>query len=322
MSTTWAFLRLRARPSTSRALAYGAAAGLSLGMLVFSGGLLLAHLLFTGPLWRTRPGRRALLVAGLVAAALFAPFVHALATSNQIAWIPRTTWAWVDVQTGGAFGGTKWRLFDGAGCALLAVMLVRRRRRGTPHVVLEVCTIGMLSMIVTLLLVSFAEPVFIARYLAGALPFAVLIAMAGYLFAAKAVLARVPSPAFARSIVPLALAIACVIGFKGSLFDDLPKPEDIRQPSRALSRDVAPGDVVVFDGRREALAIGYYFAAPPGVEVIGWEGVSRTDACTLWFVGRGSAADLEQRVRAVLPDAQLDAAQYSVDGIVEAHRCP
>jgi len=319
--TTWAFLRLRSQPTTRRAISYGVAAGLSLGMLLFSAGLLVAHLLGARRLWTSTAGRRALLIAAAVTALLFAPSVHALVTSDQIAWIPHTTWRSVDLQTAGALGGGRWRLFDLGGCTLLLAFLVRQRRRGAPRVVLETVLLAVATSVVTLLLLSFIEPVFIARYLAFVLPLSVAATMTGYVLAARAVIARVPRLSFVRVAVPIAIAGACVVGFKGTPFDDLPKPEDIRLPAQALAVGVRPGDAVVFGGDREALAIGYYFQAPTGVEVLQWADVPASDVCTMWFVARGPVIDLEQQVHAVLPDAQLTSAQYSVDGVVEARRC-
>lgn len=322
LATTWVFLRLRAHPSTSRSIAYGTAVGLSLGLLAFSAALVITHLLFTRQLWRSSGGRRALLIAGAIAATLFLPLAHALLTSDQIAWIPHTTASWADVQTAGAFGGTKWRLFYLGGCALLTVSLVRQRRRGAPHVALEVCALGAASTVITLFLISLAEPVFIARYMAGALPLLIVVGSSGYVFATRALIARAPRLAFAGWLVPMALATACVVGFRGSPLEDLTKPEDMRSTGQALRRGVAPDDVVVFGSDREKLAIGYYFDPPSGgTSVVGWGEVTDVDACTLWFVERGSIVELERRVRSLMPAADITATQYSGDAVVVAHRC-
>ena len=302
--STTLFLRLRAEPNRRRSAMYGASVGTALAILVFSAGVMLAQLFLTGPLVAERARRRQLRIAGAVATMLFVPFLPALLTSRQIDWIPHTTMHRLDIQSAVAFGGSNWRACFAIGLVLLALSLVRRRRRGEADIALEVVLASVVATIGLLLGVSLIKPVFVARYLAGVFPLAALGATAGYVRAGDALVTRLRVGHDLPVAVPWILAALSVAGMRGPLFTDSERPEDLRAPGQFLTKFVRPDQAVVFDTAQQATAFSYYWTPRPGVLVA--EHVAATDLpCHVWWVARGHADTLDPVVSAAPADATV-----------------
>ncbi len=274
VAATWTFLRLREQPTVRRAVAYGTTLGLSLGLLAFSLGLVVAHALCAIGTVRQPAHRRAFAVAGAVAAGLLAPWVWPLFTSDQLDWIAPTTPRIIVTTLTDALGGTVRALAYAAGMLALAASLLARRHDRHRDAGMVVLT-GCLALPIALVVVSLLQPVLLARYLAPMLPLAAIAAAVG---AIRTIDAVVPAVRLRVAATVVALAV-CAWSMPGSLLTAPPRPEDLYGPAAQLTREVRAGDAVTFGEPLEALAIGWYFTAPPGVD-------PGTEACRTWVVSR------------------------------------
>lgn len=308
VAATWAFVRLRERPTIGRAVGYGIAAGMSLALLAFSVGLVVAHALCSRRLLRSAEGRRALGVAAGVTAVVFAPWVKALVTSDQLDWIAPTNLHRTITTIVDALGGRPWVFAFAGGMVLLAAQAVAHRRRPHPSTdVVAVVLAGCVAVPLTLVALSVATPLLLARYMAPLLPLAAIAAAAGLVGTLDAVVAARP-----WRIAAVAAAIGgCAVAAPGSPFTDVPRPEDLYGPAAQLAREVRPGDGVTFGEPLEALAMGWYWRSPAD---------PAGDPCRTWVVSRDVGV-LEAATAVAPTGAAVTVTGYDGWGVVLIDAC-
>ena len=314
VATTWAHLQMRERPTGRRAVVYGATAGLSVALLMLSGGVLVGHAACSRSLARTPTGRRSLLIAAAVAAVLVGPWLPAIFSSNQLDWIAPTTAGGIADTLVDALGGTKWTLVLAAGGLALAVSLATRSREGRPDTAMTVVLAGCVAAPAVLVAVSLVQPVLLARYLAPMFPLAAIAAAVG----AVRVIDLVFTTHRLRVAAAMVLVGSCPLGFRGALFTDIARPEDLYSPAAQLAREVRQGDVVAFGEPLEEAAIGWYWTRPAGVA--GGDDGAPLEVCRLWFVSRD--VNLLSAMTAIAPhDATIASTGYDGWGVVLIDDC-
>ena len=148
-------------------------------------------------------------------------------------------------------------------------------------------------------------------HLAPMFPLAAIVAAVGLTRAVDAVAATRP-----MRIAAVALGLGlCALGLRGSLFTDLPRPEDMYGAAVQLNRGVRAGDVVAFGEPLEKTAIGWYWLAPvvePAVDPL--------EVCRTWFVSRD--VNLLRAMTAAAPqDATITSTGYDGWGVVLIDDC-
>lgn len=321
--STMLFVRLLARPTYALAAGYGASIGLLLGSLVFSIGLLAAHMLFAWPLVRDRTGRRCLALAGLTAAALFAPFVPALLTSNQLNWIPPLTMKKFVVDMCIAVGGYRWATVLAVGNVLLLLTFVIPSRRRPNDTALKVAVAGVFTMPLTLALMSLQQSYFLARYLAPMTPLAVLGAAAGFLRLAQAI----PSTRVFKPAAIAVVGVVTVIAMLPAVEFDRARPEDMRSPAEVLTRYVHPGDAVVFNAEQVEFSAEYYWQ-PNGTvflqDVPGrtYDPATETGFCHVWYYFRGTRPEILAMLGTTDDDPNVSVETFAGYVVAEVDACP
>lgn len=324
VASTALFLRLRNRPTNANAAAYGVSVGLLLGILVFNIGLVLAHAAFSGPLLRDRTGRRQVAVAAVAGAALFAPFLPALLTSDQLNWIPATTPRFVGTNLAIALGGYRWSAVLAAGNLALLVTLIKPSLRGPDDTALRVTLAGTVLVPLVLLLLSLTQPLYLARYLSAMTPLAVLGAAAGFVRLARAVPTRVT--ATQRHVGLALIAVAAIVGLRPAVEFDLARPEDMAGPARLLAKYVSADDAIVFSNEQMAFASGYYWT-PNGTvfmqDVAGrqFDTAAAQQFCHVWYYFRASRAEVLSAIVADESDPNVVVETFAGYTVAEVNRC-
>ncbi|MDO8391177.1 MAG: hypothetical protein Q7V57_11870 [Actinomycetota bacterium] len=322
--STLLFVRLRSQPTAANAAWYGASVGLLLGTLVFNIGLVLAHAAFAGPLLRDRTGRRRVALAAAMALVLFAPFVPALLTSDQLNWIPATTPRFVGINVAIALGGYRWAAVLAVGNLALLVTLIKPSLRGSDDTALKVTLAGAVSMPLVLLLLSLSQPLYLARYLSAMTPLAVIGAAAGFARLAHALPATVTVTQ--RRVGFAVLAVIAVVGLRPAVEFDLARPEDMAGPARLLSKYVSPDDAVVFSNEQMAFASGYYWT-PTGTvflqDVPGrqFDTAAAKRFCHVWYYFRASRAEVLSAIAADESDPDVVVETFAGYTVAEVNRC-
>lgn len=323
--STMLFIRLRTSPSTGTAARYGASVGVMLALLAFAIGVVIAHLAFARRIVRDPASRRTLIAAPAVAVVVLAPFLPALLTSDQVKWIPALRASRVIRQTSWSFGGATWAAALALGNVILLVTFLSRARGRTDDIGLKIGLAVVVSAPMCLLALSFIQPLFEARYLAVALPFAVIGAAAGFMRATDALSTRARHRAIATA---LAVAVA-VAGFPGSPLVDRPRTEDLREPAIHLRNSVAATDAVVFEQPYLPRSLEYYWPSPRQGVVVGLDGLDATEVitalepfCRIWHVNRGGDREIETAFYDAVENAPSELRDFDGYEITTLGRCP
>ena len=322
VASTLLFVRLRSQPTGRNAVLYGFSVGLLLGLLVFNVGLLLAHAVFAGPLLRDRSGRRRVALAAAVAVVLFAPFVPALLSSNQVDWIPATTPRLFGTNVAIAVGGYRWLGVLAAGNLALLVTFLKPSLRRPDDTALQVTLVGVITIPLTLMVLSLAQPLFLARYLSAMTPLAVLGAAAGYVRLVQAI----PATATQRSIGLAVVAVVGVVGLSPAVEFDIERPENMAGPARLLAKFVAEEDAVVFSNEQMAFASGYYWTPNGTVFMQDVPGRQFDDAaaeqyCHVWYYLRATRAETLLAVGSDESDPDVVVQTFVGYTVAEVNRC-
>jgi uncharacterized membrane protein len=300
-------VRFRSAPSVGAAVMWGAAVGLMLGALAFTAPLVLAEAAYLWPSRSDRQVRRMALVAGVIGLVLFAPFLPALARSNQIDWIlPLSPHRFVQY-TAEALGGYRWGAVLLLGNLALAATLARPAWRTTGDGPLRLVLAGTIALPAGLAALEVVQPVFIPRYLSAMLPLAILGAVAG----AVRLLTVLPAPPWARRAVFAVAVVLLVAAAWSALTFDVLRPEDLRSPAEFAKARATPGDDVQFNSEQVAEAAGYYWVPPPATP----------GACRHWYFFRGTAAQLVESLGLPAGDTSLTTTAFRGYTIGEADRC-
>jgi mannosyltransferase len=256
---TSAFITLRREPSPRAAVRYGAAVGLMLSLVSFSINLVIAQMLFVTPLIRTVRGRRFLLLAGLTAMLLFAAFVPALVTSDQLDWIGHQDWSWIGHELQLSLGGPKTGWLVAAGGACFAAFVALPRGTTSPWEMRLIASSIVLAPL-TLLVLSLVRPVFISRYMSATLPLAILGATVGFDAMLRAVVPRLALSRLAFG----ALTAAVVVFFPGAVVHEEQRVGEMESLAEYLDSNVRSGDAVAFEPQFLDFPLRYYWGGGHG----------------------------------------------------------
>jgi hypothetical protein len=204
---------------------------------------------------------RSLVIAGFVAAGVFAPFVWAVISNpGQVDWISNLTIDLFVRQLLSAAGGGLGALMIASGWVCLIAASVRRVQFRQYLMALA----GSVSGVVGLVLVSLAgKPMFVDRYLIGCIPLAVIAAAGGW----SAVWPR------RWSIVAVAIVGVSVVNLGIFVDRTKPLPEGYREAAVVLLDQVQSGDaIVVMVGVWTPLGLDHYLP----------EGTSRQKLVASW----------------------------------------
>lgn len=185
------------------------------------------------PNWETA---RSLVMAGIAAAAAFAPFaVVFFGNPNQPNWIPRFTSDVFWTQMAKVTSGPLWAALIGSGWICLIVASVR----GTRFRPYLIALAGSLSGILGLVLVSiWLMPMFVDRYLIGCLPLAVIAAVGGW-----SALGPRRLPIAAVAVLGMSVLILGV-----SIERTRPNLEDYKSAAGFIEESLMTGDAIVAIG--------------------------------------------------------------------------
>jgi len=300
-------VRFRSAPSARRAVVWGLTVGLMLGALAFTAPLVVAEAWYLWPSRRDRHVRRLALVAGLVALALFAPFVPALLRSNQIDWIlPLTPRRFVQY-TAEALGGYRWSAVLLLGNAALAVTLARPEWRTEHDGPLRLVLGGVVALPVGLAALEVVQPVFIPRYLSAMLPLAIVGAVGGGL----RLLRSMHAPRWTCRTLFAGVGVLLAAAVWSALTFDVQRPEDLRAPARFVASKVVAGDDVEFSSEQVAEAAGYYWTAPSPLP----------SACRHWYFFRGDRGQLLASLGLPSDDQSVVTTDFRGYTVGEADHC-
>lgn len=234
--TTWSVFfadRIRTGEGRWSALLFGAMVGLAVAsqfatVFVFIG--VVAALLALAPRQSTM---RSLLMAGLAATAVFAPFsVAAILKPDHADWVPALTGDRFAREFDLASSGLVWRLMVTTG--LVALLVVSwRTPRVRPHLMaLAGAVTGLVGLVAFSILV---RPLFVGRYLIGCAPLVVIAAAGGW---------SVLWPRWRFTLLAVVIGLSAV--HLGTSIDRTrPTPEDYRSATAAVEEGLRPGDAIV-----------------------------------------------------------------------------
>ncbi len=234
--TTWLFLRMCARPSVGRALAYGALAGI--GGLTFTLGYLLplahAAAVLLLPPSGSRPWR-ALLVSGATVAvcalAQLPQMLHQLEIVSNF-WIPERPWS-ENLPLLYEFGGNPLLLLGALGGALLGLL---RPRTDWERFFTLGCLFWMLAVPAALVArTALGQPSVMMRYVAPSFP--AFVALGGSL------VSRLP-PVAAAACAGLALTSGLV--WLESAHRDIESRVDLARTLQAIEQLVGEGEALLY----------------------------------------------------------------------------
>lgn len=311
-STTLLFLRFHDRPTAVNGVLWGVSSGLLASLIVFSGGLPASQFAIAAPMLRDRR-RRSWSVAAAAALMVVAPTLPAMFSNDQVNWIPATTPARVGSQLLHLVGGRWWAIFLGAGVAVTAIRLARRRRAGAPDTATEIVLAGAAAVPIGLLVLCVVQPLFLYRYMAAAAPLIAVLAANGWVNATSGIFHR------RAEVAPWLVVAASALMLRGSPLDAQVRPVDLRSAAGAL-RPVRAGDEVRFDSDFLALTIGRYWATPTGVSTA--LGVpAADDACHTWYVFQTDRSGLQGLLAAVPGASSATISEFTGISVADVDRC-
>ncbi len=240
---------------------YGVVVGIGLGLHL--GFALVVAAQVAGVLAGRRHVRRSvtgLALAGLIAVLLLAPLLPAAAAnSSQVSWIPALDVPHLTSSLWGLAGTRAWGLLIISGLTVFIATRLRLRDGSTIGAATLVVFLAAVVPPVGLALVSVLKPMFIPRYMVGAVPF--LAACAGIGVASI----RVPARAV-RWLAAVVAALALTLFAANSPFHKS-EIEDLRGAATFLDAHRRPGDVVLFFPTYSRSALIRYWRDSPTADI-------------------------------------------------------
>ncbi len=273
--------------SRSSALVLGVLTGLSTATLLSSAFVYVGVFILVIVVTRSIETLKLLVVAGVAALAVFAPFSYAfLRNRNQVRWIDPITGRQFIEETVQFLGGVPTALTYWL-CAVAVVGLAVRNRRVRLYLIPMCITVS--SFVALVLFSIFVQPLYVSRYLAASTPFLVL----GVIGLCEAFHQRTRERAVA------VVALSCIAVTAVWSTNALPPDEDYRWAVSVIDAEYRPGDGVAAHPFWVISTLDANWDSPP-LDIYHVRGVNESGALVLrqdspgrgfprrlWLVSRG-----------------------------------